>query len=453
MKNMSLQPLIYSKVDYWNQFKQIDANLHSHTSIPTKYAYLGWHGAKIWYKLKENVHSKLSKTNELLNKHLPSILDTVFGSKTGKKRNSSEAINIISLGIGSGDEDLHFLSIMNNLKDSLSSKINYYAVDYSSDLLFYSLRRLTDFYTNLITPQIRINKLMGLCFDIDYPWVTHSIFKSNSRYNKYKLFHLLGFTLGNNSEEPFLRNILALMKEDDYLLFDIDFSADDDKIIESVHKSYQNKTEISNQFLLNSIYYLSQIISRTRTTNSFAVSVPGISGVEIIYDELKYLVSQSDIPNTVSLTRKHKYHKHRGGNFSVDESICDFSNKYKSTDFIEWLKRMSSKLGFEISNPAIPIYKSDSGLTGLVLIKKVKVKSKKGQEVSFSDSHNLQIRKCITWLNKEKHLYKNPVEVTDLIGLKDKWSDKLINDITNENCTISSLMNYYKDNLKNYIND
>lgn len=313
--------------------------------LANKYLYLGSHGALSW-KNVENTLSIKKFAHLLLSEKIDEILKKVLVI-TG-----ANCIDIVSLGIGTGGDDI---VILERLKNITSNKpFNFFAVDISSDLLKIG--------ANEVVKMIKTNGmnkkalLHGICIDIDELYLMCSYFKTN-RYNNNMLFHLLGLTLGNNDERKFLSSISKAMNTGDFLLLGVDFSADNDDILSKTKDSYKNARAEVAVFLSGP---LKTAVSVDTAGYPEVVKVKGIwhskdpynyidktfrieSNVEQWDDGCKRL---SHIPGTVSLTR---YYSEFGTIFSPENAkLCDYSNKYKVEPFSAWLKEMNPLLKLEL---------------------------------------------------------------------------------------------------------
>ena len=102
---MKFKPVFYILENCLDTIKKVSDNIYSANDIPTKYAYIGWHGAKAWSNLKI-VHNKVTDTENLINKYFKSIAEIILTSKRGLS-----SFNIVSLGVGTGIEDIILLKI------------------------------------------------------------------------------------------------------------------------------------------------------------------------------------------------------------------------------------------------------------------------------------------------------------------------------------------------------
>lgn len=329
--------------------------------LPTKYAYLGWHGADTWYKITQQLDGYY-KASVVLQIHFRAIHEKISQDA------GTSAFDIVSLGIGTGDGDVKILELCNQIDSIREKPFRYYAVDLSSDLLKYGVHQLaTRYAANMHS--YKLNEIVGICCDIDLPYSYFSQrqWKGKSKKN---IFHLLGLTFGNNVETRFLNNILQIMNVGDYLIFDVDFSADDQKNIDKKLEVFKSNKGLTNRFLMNALLFsvdLNNGVFRLNHNGSV------IESIAIEYKSDAIDVGKSVIPGALSLERYHKYTK---SNTAITQPRrCDYSNIYKKGLFKDWLKNQEHVLGFYVINNISddnPFFESDASghPIALVVIKK-----------------------------------------------------------------------------------
>jgi hypothetical protein len=199
-----------------NQIKNIINNPAETTAtnkiLNNKFLYIGWQGAENWCALEE-ADKNTYQSPEILSNSIKSIYD-----KHLKKENYA----LISLGCGSGDEDV---SILGELKTKSKPKF-YYTIDLSADLLVTGTKNIFDFITKKenLSDYKNIESLIGICDDItniDFEQYNEKALIVNDKIKKF--FHLLGFTFSNNNELEILTKIVSLMDPNDLLLLQLEF--------------------------------------------------------------------------------------------------------------------------------------------------------------------------------------------------------------------------------------
>jgi len=195
--------------------------------IRNQYLYWGSECANNWIELSDIENQTtpydLSKqAREVLNKNIKKVIETIF-------INEKSLFNIISLGVGDGQDDIFLfdkyyeLAKISNLKHR--EQLFYFPVDISYDLLLHTIKNLKD-----VTQHIGFEAMISE-FDLSFvllndDFTTYTPFervKSISSVEIPRLFLLLGGTIGNYQDEwGILEIIQTNMENDDYLLIGVD---------------------------------------------------------------------------------------------------------------------------------------------------------------------------------------------------------------------------------------
>ena len=312
--------------------------------IANKYHYLGDHGASAWKDVEEHLEIK-EFAWALLSKHIKDIL------KAANEVTDRKSLDIVSLGTGTGHDDLIILKGLRSAKDC--QKRSLFTVDISLELLRIGFKKIDN---RIKRNQYPVN-LRAICTDIEALAKSKMYFAKNGR-NDNRLFHLLGLTLGNNKEMEFLHAISKSMINGDLLLLGVDFSADDKKVggqLDLTYQSYMNAGAEVNKFLSSPLKTAMDFKQPKEQPCEF-VEVEGI-WVTKNQKEHNYLSQNfkiatykeegiSDIEGTVSFTRY--YTNQAATEFDPNESkLCDYSHKYNSGAFTEWLDKNKIKLQLE----------------------------------------------------------------------------------------------------------
>jgi hypothetical protein len=329
---------------------------NSNMDIPTKYAYKGWQGWSNWSNLK-GIFDEVSDTTRLLDKHFSDIFKLML-----KDSSDGKSIDVISLGVGLGDEDINILKKISKFKEH--NKFSFFGIDYSNAIV----ERACYFIRNKIEKisSLKLESITGLCIDFENLSNHKILFHKNKNI---KFFHLLGLTLGNNKEESILKNITDVLDEGDYLLFDVDCSVDKgDKKIQTLLDTYSSEMHITNAFLTNVLLY--GVSFRSKNNFDFGnFKFPW--EVRVNYLNLNDCKKKtiSDIEDTITLSRQHIY---KNGNHIIGQRICDFSNKYSSTAFSKFISSFCDENNFEIieSLKGGIFWGIDESSNKLILIKK-----------------------------------------------------------------------------------
>lgn len=325
--------------------------------IPNKYLYLGYHGAKLWDEI--DVNYKPGKDGgKLIEKHFQSIDSEI--------RNHTKSYNIVSLGCGSGEDDILILKMIQKKFKKQIPEFRIYTVDLSDDLLEYGTYRITNFINN--NAQVRLNSSIEGIYAIwadfkdlskHYPYLSKEYFLG-SRPN---LFHLLGLTIGNNNEINLLKWIYNFMNVNDYLLIGIDYSVDGD--IKSAFKEYTegDAREAINKFLCGPLLF-SSFYDFEIDPNKIKhfVTFPEVEIEHKPKDERQI----SKINEAISFTRYHHYSDH-------GSRLCDFSTKYKSKEFENFIKHILplEDVYFKIISSKLGLSDEEESSQALVLLKKI----------------------------------------------------------------------------------
>lgn len=209
-------------------------------SLSNKYLYLGPHGAKAWIDVETSASFRIkSMARDLLKNYFQEIFDMVL-EVSGEK-----AFDVVSLGTGTGHDDDF---ILEELRKKTNEEINLYLIDLSLELLQIG----ADYVNNnkAGTAYRDATQIHAICIDIEDLSTLQKYFNNTHKKNKFRLYHLLGLTLGNNNELDFLTKIAKGMSEGDFLLLSLDFCLDRNKWEKFSIGSYE-KSQLSIQKFLS----------------------------------------------------------------------------------------------------------------------------------------------------------------------------------------------------------
>jgi len=310
--------------------------------LANKYLYLGPHGAEAWEQVESSRTFRIKEfARDLLRQHLGEILKELFADARG------DGLDIVSLGSGTGLDDI---AILNQLWGTTQESTALFTVDLSSDLLRRASTNIAHFLAENRARRQRTD-VHALCVDIEQLSKMKQYFWDHQLHGR-RLFHLLGLTIGNNWEQPFLRSIANSMWNGDYLLIAVDFCLDKTEWETESLESYRQTQHEIMRFLCGPIVTALGVgqneLAEGRLTFHSHIKLSGVepydvmrSGIRIVSRKIHGL---SDVPEAVSLARYYvdstldadrflPGHPELGGR----GRLCDFSNKYSSTAFKEWL--------------------------------------------------------------------------------------------------------------------
>lgn len=376
--------LIFENLNLLSKTIRQDVSIHE-KDLPNKYLYVGNYGAMLWNKIENNYKPGIVG-GELLTNYFPDIHTHIASTSGG-------VFDIVSLGTGSGEDDIKILNIISQFAEPSNKKdIRYTAVDLSMNLLVQGVDRIDSFVQKHSRLRSLICQITGICVDIEKLSVVSEV-KAINRSGRTTLFHLLGLTIGNNQETLFIKSIYNAMRGNDYLLLGVDFSADDEKILQSTESFYRdgNIGEDINRFLCSPLYFLTEIEKKESTSyyrdenNRSYYKESKLSKLTNITIQHEKVEANSDIQGTISFQRKLHYQR-KGERFV---RVCDYSNKYKRQSFEDFLLKELPKRGVHFQ--LIKYYGSAESPQYLILLKKEsrgKAKSRRcGNEKSRGEGH------------------------------------------------------------------
>lgn len=318
--------------------------------LANKYLYLGEHGAWAWKQVEERLHIKRF-AHALLLDHIDDISKIVLSGVDGY------SVDIVSLGTGTGQDDI---DIMRGLYLKTDRKdFSVFTLDISRDLLNIGTSKIKN---HIDTNMMHNIKLSSICIDIemlDNPAMLK--FMEARKLNANRLYHLLGLTLGNNRELSFLKKISQTMQRGDFLLIGVDFSVDKEDDLQSTYHSYRDacaevdiflsgplKTAVNFIAPETGMRIIEAVGSLGTRQRDFDFAKEGIR-IHTEKDEKAYEKGISNIPGTVSFTRYYTEKSESEFNMNAAK-LCDFSNKYSSAKFKQWIIDNDESLHLEIVN-------------------------------------------------------------------------------------------------------
>ena len=242
-------------------------------------------------------------------------------SKAGSeiKNRFNKSFDLISLGPGSGNKDIAFLTNAMNRNDFYW----YYPIDISSHLLFVTLKNVTNEFNDAYL------KVKGIRANFDSLEKLKFVYKYTNELN---IFMLLGNTLGNYSETRLVNRIKRSMFNDDIFILEINNIEGFDDAIS--HK-YKNKNY--QEFIVESLKSLgiTPNLSNLRfeeTGSKYESEIPNSKRVFANYyfndKEMKLLRISS---SKLTITYSTHYDKDEVKNFLEEKGftyVKDFSDKH-----------------------------------------------------------------------------------------------------------------------------
>lgn len=359
--------LIFENLNLLSKTIKQDVSIHE-KNLPNKYLYVGDYGAMLWNKIENNYKPGVVG-GELLTNYFPEIYNYIVSTCGG-------LFDIVSLGTGTGEDDIKILNTIFKLAKSSDKKgIRYTAIDLSMNLLVQGVDRIDSYIQKHSKLQSLICQITGICVDIEKLSVVSEA-KAINRTGRATLFHLLGLTIGNNQETFFIKSIYNAMKENDYLLLGVDFSADDEKILQDTESFYRdgNIGEDINRFLCGPLYFLTEIEKNESITYKSFYKESKLSKLTKITIQHEMVEANSDIQGTVSFQRKLHYQRKE----DKFVRVCDYSNKYKRSSFKDFLLKDLPKIGVYFQ--LIKCYGSTESPQRLILLKKMSGRRAKGEK-------------------------------------------------------------------------
>jgi hypothetical protein len=364
--------------------EDIVKKLRTASALPNKYHYFGSHGAAAWEDVETHLEIKKEAKKLLVdeeNSHPP--IENILAVIKEESENPS-AIDIVSLGAGTGGDDTTLLEVLSAHAISVPNLI---AVDLSVSLLSRALNTISVFLRGEADLD-NTTQLCGICADID------SFSEAKKAISKYsgapRLFHLLGLTFGNNDEDAFLRNIAVAMAPNDFLLISVDCCLDTPALkqrsIESYSKLRHEVTRFLSGPLITSLnidraagkkghaQFFGNYLAQDGNRYNYIKDRIGIRAVECY--EGAQSVTFSSIEGALSLGRYYVPHNRSScNNEDVHKhgTLVDFSNKYASSQLDAWLARVCPRFHLTHMKPENNT-KWQVGSQRLILLKKGDVK-------------------------------------------------------------------------------
>ena len=327
-------PLIVSTIKENPANAITDLISNQNEDIPNKYLYFSYQGAYLWNKI--DLEYKPGKDcSELLKLHFKEIDEHICS-------NGNTSYDIVSLGTGSGADDVLILNIIQKSlnKGKNRAPFRLFAVDFSLILLNDGIRFIVDFLNNKASD--RLSKCIKCVRGIwgDFETLSKTKLEENgvnfSNIEKRPtLYHLLGLTLGNNKEAILLRSFHEIMVENDYLLLGVDFSADSEESLQKSFQQYIDAAALINPWLCNPLHF---VCKHNKVSDSNYAHKTDFEIVKIEHKNNDYK-RISQVNNARSFTRYHDY-----GSGAL--RLCDYSTKYNSKDFVEFIINLKEEQVF-----------------------------------------------------------------------------------------------------------
>lgn len=197
----SVDPSMYDEM-HAPVFDDLNARLESIVRKDLRYHYSGPICACRWISLCNDPSYGHQRLVTLIEDALPELL-LALRTDAG----NSGAVDLVSLGPGSGSIDLR---ILHGIQAGLRLGY-YYCLDSSFELLCYAVRHI------LRDKKLQKLKIRAICGDFVK---VRSLCQPEGSDGHIRLFALTGFTLGNFTEDELLKQVSQLMSEQDYLLLD-----------------------------------------------------------------------------------------------------------------------------------------------------------------------------------------------------------------------------------------
>ncbi|MCG7934255.1 MAG: L-histidine N(alpha)-methyltransferase [Candidatus Thiodiazotropha taylori] len=328
-----------------------------------KYLYLGPHGAHAWEQVElAGSFTLKDQARKTLKAHFQNIINFI-------QSDGGMNLDIVSLGTGTGRDDEY---ILREICSKQSTNISLFAVDLGGDLLRRAIKDIRKSFWRSADMREKI-ALHAMCVDISKLSIYKRVLTADGG-KKRRLFHLLGLTIGNNNEYEFLYQIAKSMQPGDYLLIDVDFCLDDEEWEATSTQSYVDTSWEVDQFVSTPLRtavalarHREELQQELKFDGMFATPSgdhcdflePGsvrIVKKPIRVDEQLH-IPLSQIPGALSLSRFYVPNKLFKDFDALDPvkylrgKLCDFSNKYSSKKFAEWLNSHSADLGLEVFMP------------------------------------------------------------------------------------------------------
>lgn len=335
--------------------RSVQKEVKSTRNLPNKYLYLGWQGAQSWKRIDGSKHYGYgTQGNKLLVDHFGKIDEVVRSILTGDSNQnqtdeSKVAYDIVSLGCGTGDDDVCILAAINEKYlsgDRVRSKFSVITIDISGHLVFQGATAVLAYLEN-VTWEKDVNVWPVHC-DLENLYekgMDHIAAKGSLRSNPHALYHFLGLTLSNNDELDIIRSIASVMDTNDFLLLGVDFSCNETKSLKNAVASYESgvSRKLIDAFMCGPLLFAGEYRSSIETgyDKVWFEHVRGAENVRIIYDrDMINARKHSKVDNAYVLLRHQQI---QGG----PTRLCDFSSKYYSDEFRRFI--IDLQLNYNIS--------------------------------------------------------------------------------------------------------
>jgi hypothetical protein len=424
---------------YWDYTKpnelidELVLNVRAKKPLANKYLYLGSSGARNWIKVE--IGSDLARQKRLsLRLYLENI----------RKLIPEDSFDIVSLGSGTGTDDI---TILEHLAPKVHSPLSVIGIDLSWCLLDVGLQNISNSISNNSLRQWV--DLYGLCVDFEELGKATDKLNSTSestsiRRNKRCLFHLLGLTIGNSSEIKLLKTIHNVMDIGDYLLLNVDFSADDPEALKASFNAYNNNAV--NDFLLGPLNASTRFEQNGENSYLLKSFIKNHSAELIDYTKTNVVLHKttevrgkeeklSDVENASLFVRYYvdeKLEKESKNGINITEylklhgKLIDFSAKYKCEDFKMFLNGLSDEeIYFETMHDLKEFYVTQiegykyETIQAYILLKKIIPTVLNGQVVLSLDLFQERLG---SYINAITHSEKN--KRSELVMLQDKLKNE-----------------------------
>lgn len=222
--------------------------------IDIKFYFLTPDSIDLWLNIINRSEYKFQKIGrDLLVKNVDELVKIIIQNSP----ENTKCVDFVNLGVGAAVKDYYIIkSILDNMPDESSERINYIPIDYSIGILQRTidyLEDLMDYYPN----KLHIQGILGDFFELIR-------YKDSIRcLSKHpKLFALMGNTFGNVEEEHIINIITKTMDTNDFLFLEVDLINDrsDDQL-----KEGYGTDDITTKFLYQPIQNF--FGSKQRNTN------------------------------------------------------------------------------------------------------------------------------------------------------------------------------------------
>lgn len=326
--------------------------------LVNKYLYLGPHGASAWEGVEKYGRFPIKEIARcLLEENIDKILDVI------KDDSNDAGMDVVSLGTGTGYDDK---TILQKLWMRDPEETTFFAVDLGRDLLHRAIKNIGESITRN-KERAEATHLRPLCIDISELSTLQDYFLEHNHHRR-RLYHLLGLTLGNNNEYLFLNQISAGMLPGDYLLIGVDFCLDNPAWRMKSEKGYADVDWEVDLFVsgpLKTAIALAQSQALDKKFDGVFLTPSG-DRCDFLQEEFQIVKKPIDradkqeprlscVPESLSLARFYVPSKFANSKFDALDptkrkygKLCDFSNKYKSSAFEQWLREHEGAFGLTL---------------------------------------------------------------------------------------------------------